>query len=167
RGGLREGGRARRRLPARDLLLGQPDLGPGRLRLHGLPLGRPLRRRLMLHARHRRAHGRGPRQPRPDDPPARLRRPAGAGARAAARHPDDPARHAARDDIAPAGVCSDPQRATPNAARRLADLGGLTHMTDATPIAWRAITYGTPVLASDSSKIGTVREALASAAAHI
>jgi hypothetical protein len=40
-------------------------------------------------------------------------------------------------------------------------------MTDATPIAWRAITYGTPVLAADASKIGTVREVLGSDADDI
>jgi uncharacterized protein YrrD len=40
-------------------------------------------------------------------------------------------------------------------------------MTDATPIAWRAITYGTPVVAADNSKIGSVREVLGSDADDI
>jgi hypothetical protein len=35
-------------------------------------------------------------------------------------------------------------------------------MTDATPISWRAIRYGTPVLQADGSKLGTVREVLGS-----
>jgi hypothetical protein len=35
-------------------------------------------------------------------------------------------------------------------------------MTDTEPIAWRAIVYGTPVVASDGAPIGSVREVLGS-----
>lgn len=35
-------------------------------------------------------------------------------------------------------------------------------MTDESPIAWRAIVYGSPVLATDGTKIGSVREVLGS-----
>jgi uncharacterized protein YrrD len=40
-------------------------------------------------------------------------------------------------------------------------------MTDPTPIAWRAIVYGTPVVAADGSRLGTVREVLGSDADDI
>ncbi len=40
-------------------------------------------------------------------------------------------------------------------------------MTDPTPIAWRAIVYGTPVLAADGTRLGTVREVLGSDADDI
>ncbi len=40
-------------------------------------------------------------------------------------------------------------------------------MTDSSPIAWRAIAYGTPVLASDGAKVGSVREVLGSDAEDI
>jgi uncharacterized protein YrrD len=33
-------------------------------------------------------------------------------------------------------------------------------MPDSTPIAWRAIVYGTPVLGADGNRIGSVREVL-------
>ena len=35
-------------------------------------------------------------------------------------------------------------------------------MTDNDPISWRAIVYGTPVLANDGTKLGTVKEVLGS-----
>jgi uncharacterized protein YrrD len=35
-------------------------------------------------------------------------------------------------------------------------------MTDNDPIAWRAVIYGTPVVASDGTKVGTVHEVLGS-----
>lgn len=35
-------------------------------------------------------------------------------------------------------------------------------MTDNDPISWRAIVYGTPVLASDGTNLGTVKEVLGS-----
>lgn len=35
-------------------------------------------------------------------------------------------------------------------------------MTDNDEIAWRAVTYGTPVLSSDGNKVGTVHEMLGS-----
>ena len=35
-------------------------------------------------------------------------------------------------------------------------------MTDNDPISWRAIVYGTPVMASDGTKLGTVKEVLGS-----
>jgi hypothetical protein len=40
-------------------------------------------------------------------------------------------------------------------------------MADDTPIAWRAITYATPVLAADGSTVGKVREVLGSDAEDI
>jgi uncharacterized protein YrrD len=40
-------------------------------------------------------------------------------------------------------------------------------MTDPTPIAWRAIVYGTPVLAGDGAQLGRVREVLGSDADDI
>ncbi len=40
-------------------------------------------------------------------------------------------------------------------------------MTDSTPIAWRAIVYGTPVVAVDGMQLGTVREVLGSDADDI
>ncbi len=40
-------------------------------------------------------------------------------------------------------------------------------MTDPTPIAWRAIVYGTPVLAADGAQLGSVREVLGSDADDI
>ena len=40
-------------------------------------------------------------------------------------------------------------------------------MTDPTPIAWRAIVYGTPVLAADGAQLGRVREVLGSDADDI
>ena len=40
-------------------------------------------------------------------------------------------------------------------------------MTDPTPIAWRAIVYGTPVVAADGTRLGTVREVLGSDADDI
>jgi len=40
-------------------------------------------------------------------------------------------------------------------------------MTDPTPIAWRALVYDTPVLASDGTRIGAVREVLGSDAEDI
>jgi hypothetical protein len=40
-------------------------------------------------------------------------------------------------------------------------------MTDTTPISWRAIVYDTPVLASDGTRIGRVREVLGSDAEDI
>lgn len=35
-------------------------------------------------------------------------------------------------------------------------------MTDNDPIGWRAVVYGTPVIASDGTKVGTVKEMLGS-----
>jgi len=35
-------------------------------------------------------------------------------------------------------------------------------MSDNDPISWRAIVYGTPVIASDGAQVGTVREVLGS-----
>ena len=40
-------------------------------------------------------------------------------------------------------------------------------MTDPAPIAWRAIVYGTPVVAADGTRLGTVREVLGSDADDI
>jgi uncharacterized protein YrrD len=40
-------------------------------------------------------------------------------------------------------------------------------MTDSTPIAWRAIVYGTPVVGADGTRLGTVREVLGSDADDI
>ena len=40
-------------------------------------------------------------------------------------------------------------------------------MTESTPIAWRAIVYGTPVVAADGTPLGTVREVLGSDADDI
>jgi hypothetical protein len=35
-------------------------------------------------------------------------------------------------------------------------------MTDADPIGWRGIVYGTPVVTTDGSRVGTIREVLGS-----
>jgi hypothetical protein len=35
-------------------------------------------------------------------------------------------------------------------------------MSDTDPIGWRAIVYGTPILAADGTRVGTVREVLGS-----
>ena len=35
-------------------------------------------------------------------------------------------------------------------------------MTDNDPISWRAIVYGTPIIAADGKQLGTVREVLGS-----
>ena len=40
-------------------------------------------------------------------------------------------------------------------------------MPDTQPIAWRAIVYGTPVLASDGTPVGSVREVLGSDAEDV
>jgi uncharacterized protein YrrD len=40
-------------------------------------------------------------------------------------------------------------------------------MTDGNPVSWRGLVYGTPVLASDGTRVGTVREVLGSDADDI
>jgi len=39
---------------------------------------------------------------------------------------------------------------------------GVIHMTDADPIGWRGIVYGTPVATTDGNRVGTIREVLGS-----
>jgi len=40
-------------------------------------------------------------------------------------------------------------------------------MTDGNPVSWRGLVYGTPVVASDGTRVGTVREVLGSDAEDI
>ena len=111
-------------LPARDVVLGQPDQRPRRLRLHGLPLRGPVRHGNLRLSDPRRAHGCRTGVDRAGRPGGGLSRVPGPGARGAAGHPHDSAADPARLVETAARLRAAPERPAQDAARRLADDDG-------------------------------------------